>query len=173
MGSFVDNGSIATRDDFKSRVAYAMGIAAAAVYNEALVANAVTAAGSAVLHFASVPGSIVAGLPANDLTAPGVIPAGTTVLSTTATSVTLSANVTGAGVGVGDSIAFVNGHAARAAFAVKVANGNYNLAAAALLVLGNSAIGAEANINTANGYAIPDADIQFAVNSLWNVLAGA
>lgn len=64
------------------------------------------------------------------------------------------------------------GHTARAAYANKAANGNYNLAAAAMLVLSNSTIAAEA-VNTASGNAIPDSDIQFAVNSLWNVLAGA
>lgn len=104
MANYVDLGSIATRSDFQSRVAYAMGIAATNVYSE---------------------------------------------VNTTP------------------------GHANRALFATKVANGNYNLPSAALMVLGNSSIGAEANISTANGYAIPDSDIQFAVNSLWNVMAGA
>lgn len=66
----------------------------------------------------------------------------------------------------------VAGHAARAAYATKVASGNYSLPAAANLVLSNSTIAAEAT-NTASGNSIPDADIQFAVNSLWNVLAGA
>lgn len=67
--------------------------------------NATTAAGSAVLNFASVPSWIVAGMVAFDNTS-SVIPAGTTVLSKTATTVTLSANVTGGGVGNGDSISF-------------------------------------------------------------------
>ena len=68
--------------------------------------NATTASGSAVLHFASVPAWIVAGMTVYDLTAPTVIPAATTVLSTTSTTVTLSANLTGAGAGASDSIGF-------------------------------------------------------------------
>jgi hypothetical protein len=103
MATFIALGQIAATPEFQSRVAYSMGVAAAAVYSEV---NTVT------------------------------------------------------------------GHAARAAYAVKVANGSYNLASAAMVVLGNSTIAAEAN-NGISGNAIPDADIQFAVNSLWNMLAGA
>lgn len=103
MASFIALGQIAAGPEFQSRVAYAMGVAAAAVYSE---------------------------------------------VNTTP------------------------GHIARAAFAVKVANGSYSLPAAAMMVLGNSSIAAEAN-NAVAGNAIPDSDIQFAVNSLWNVLAGA
>lgn len=66
----------------------------------------------------------------------------------------------------------VTGHTARAAYAVKVANGTYDLRSATIMVLGNSTIAAEATVTGANN-AIPDADIQFSVNSLWNVLAGA
>lgn len=66
----------------------------------------------------------------------------------------------------------VTGHAARASYANKVANGNYDVAAAALAVLGNSTIAAEGTVGV-SGNTIPDADIQFAVNSLWNLLAGA
>lgn len=72
----------------------------------------------------------------------------------------------------------VTGHAARAGFAIKVANGSYNLPAAAIAVLTNATIAAEATVsNPQQGVAttlntIPDADIQFAVNSLWNLLAG-
>lgn len=66
----------------------------------------------------------------------------------------------------------VTGHAARAAYATKVVNGNYSLAAACLLVLTNSTIAAEASLTTA-GNSVPDSDIQFSVNSVWNTLAGA
>lgn len=69
------------------------------------VTNATTASGNAVLHFAAVPASVIAGMVVADLTA-AVIPAGTTVLSVTATTVTMSANATGGGVGSGDSITF-------------------------------------------------------------------
>lgn len=65
----------------------------------------------------------------------------------------------------------VPSHSARAAYSIKVANGNYNLSAAALAVLTNATIGAEA-VNGVAGNAIPDGDIQFSVNSLWNMLAG-
>jgi len=71
-----------------------------------LTTNATTAAGNAVLHFASVPAWIVAGMLIRDATAPAVITAGTTVLSTTSTTVTMSANAAGAGVGGTDVITF-------------------------------------------------------------------
>lgn len=64
-------------------------------------------------------------------------------------------------------------HAARAAYATKVANGSFNLSAASYAVLTNSTIGAEAVLTTTPDNAIPDSDIQFAVNSIWNLLAGA
>lgn len=168
--NFAQLAQIAGSQQFQQRVGYAMSVAAANVYSEALVTNAPTAAGSAVLHFASTTG-VVDGSPANDLTSGAVIPAGTTVLSHTATTVTLSANVAGAGVASGDSIAFVNNHSARAAFAIKVAQGNFNLQSAALAVLTNATIAAEANTDGSSS-AVPDSDIQFSANSLWNLLAG-
>lgn len=103
MATFAALGSISTADEFRKRVAYALGVSAAAVYAES----------------------------------------------------------TG-----------ITGHVARAAYAVKVANGTYDLGAAAIMVLGNSTIAAEATVGVA-GNTIPDSDIQFSVNSLWNVLAGA
>jgi len=72
----------------------------------ALTTSAATGSGN-VLTFAAVPYNVIAGLSVYDLTAPSVIPAGTTVTSVTATTVTLSANVTGSGVGNGDTINFV------------------------------------------------------------------
>jgi hypothetical protein len=72
---------------------------------ESLVTNAATASGN-VLHFASVPAGIVAGLAVNDTTHPGVIPSGTTVLSTASTTVALTNAVSGAGVSSGDTIVF-------------------------------------------------------------------
>lgn len=68
--------------------------------------NGTTASGNPTLNFASVPAWIVPGMTVTDLTAPSVIPAGTTVLSKTGTTVTMSANATGAGVGNGDTINF-------------------------------------------------------------------
>ena len=67
----------------------------------------------------------------------------------------------------------VTGHAARAAYATKVSNGTFDLATAALVVLTNASILAEGNLTTTPGNGIPDSDIQFAVNSVWNLLAGA
>ena len=66
----------------------------------------------------------------------------------------------------------IAGHVARAAFAVKVANGSANIPAAALVIIGNSTISAEA-VTAVSQNSIPDSDIQFAVNSNWNLLAGA
>jgi hypothetical protein len=68
--------------------------------------NNTTASGNATLHFAATPSWIVAGMSIRDVTSASVIPASTTVLSTTGTTVVMSANATGAGVGNGDSIAF-------------------------------------------------------------------
>lgn len=68
--------------------------------------NGTTASGNATLHFASTPTWIVAGMSVRDITASTVIPAGTTVLSTTGTTVVMSQNATGAGVGSGDTIVF-------------------------------------------------------------------
>src|ERR1700738_553904 len=63
-----------------------------------------TPAGNATLHFASVPATVAAGMTVADLSAGGVIPAGTTVQSTTANTVVMSQNAAGAGVGGSDSI---------------------------------------------------------------------
>lgn len=67
----------------------------------------------------------------------------------------------------------VTGHAARAAFGSKVASGSYNLQACCLAVLSQATIMNEASLLTTPGNAIPDTDLQNAVNSLWNLFAGA
>jgi hypothetical protein len=67
--------------------------------------NNTTASGNATLHFGTTPAWVVAGMTVTDASA-AVIPAGTTVLSTTGTTVTMSANATGGGVGNGDTINF-------------------------------------------------------------------
>jgi hypothetical protein len=71
-----------------------------------LTTNGPTAAANATLHFAAVPGTILPGMVIVDLTTAAAIPAGTTVVSTTATTVVMSQNATGAGVGTGDVIQF-------------------------------------------------------------------
>lgn len=68
--------------------------------------NNTTAAGNATLHFSSTPAWVVAGMTITDTTGGGLISAGTTVLSTTGTTVVMSANAAGAGVGNGDTIVF-------------------------------------------------------------------
>lgn len=65
------------------------------------------------------------------------------------------------------------GHVARAAYANKVSAGSYSLRDACLAVLTNATVLAEGNLATLPGNAIPDADVQFAVNSIWNLLAAA
>lgn len=68
--------------------------------------NNATAAGNNILHFASVPPWVLPGMLIYNETTAGSIPAATTVLSTTGTSVTMSANATGTGVHNGDNIIF-------------------------------------------------------------------
>ncbi|HLW71300.1 MAG TPA: hypothetical protein VKS22_11835, partial [Candidatus Binataceae bacterium] len=74
----------------------------------ALTTNATTPATNATLHFAAVPATILPGMLIVDLTTGAVIPNGATVVSKTATTVAMSQNATGAGVGNGDSIQFSN-----------------------------------------------------------------
>ncbi len=68
--------------------------------------NNTTAAGNATLHFASTPSWIVPGMSVTDTTSGSAIPANTTVLSVTGTTVVMSANAAGGGVGNGDTIVF-------------------------------------------------------------------
>ena len=81
--------------------------------------------------------------------------------------------LTQAAVSVYNELSSTTGHAARVAYAVSIIGGNYNLAPASLAVLTNTTIAAEATLATAPDFGIPDSDIQFAVNSLWNALANA
>jgi hypothetical protein len=71
-----------------------------------LTTTAPTAAATATLQFAAVPGTILPGMAVADLTTAAAIPAGTTVVSTTATTVVMSQNATGAGAATGDAIQF-------------------------------------------------------------------
>ncbi len=81
--------------------------------------------------------------------------------------------LTQAAVSVFNEASSTTGHSARVAYAVGVIDGNYNLAPAALAVLTNSTIAAEATLSSAPDFGIPDSDMQFAVNSLWDALANA
>lgn len=95
----------------------------------AATTNGTTAAGNAVLHFASTPAWLLAltgggvGATISDTTGGGLIPGGTTVLSSTSNTVTMSANATGAGVGNGDTIVFSAFSAASGSAPSSVTNG--------------------------------------------------
>lgn len=66
----------------------------------------------------------------------------------------------------------VANHSARAAYAIKVANGSYNLQAAATAIIMAATIVAEAVNDGSQTNAILDADISNSVSALWNMLAG-
>lgn len=115
--------------------------------------NGATASGNAVLHFASTPAWVVAGMTVRDNTAGSVIPTGTTVLSVTGTTVTMSANATGGGVGSGDTINF-------SAFPSSSASSGTEPAVAPASVASGAAITfaqATANWGTVVGFGIYDA----------------
>jgi hypothetical protein len=67
-----------------------------------------------------------------------------------------------------------SGHALRLAYAQIVLAGNQNDYSVALAVLANPTISVEATIQSLPGAtsSIPDSDIQFTINSLFNALAG-
>lgn len=63
-------------------------------------------------------------------------------------------------------------HQKRCDFARSIIGGSANVFQYCIGVLNNSTIAAEANSATTPDFAIPDSDIQFAVNSLFNAYAG-
>ena len=67
-----------------------------------------TASGNPTLHFASTPAWVVAGMTVYDLTTPTAIPVGAQVLSTTGSTVVMTLNAAGAGVGTADNIVFAS-----------------------------------------------------------------
>jgi hypothetical protein len=95
--------------------------------------NNTTASGNATLHFAATPAWVVAGMAIYDTTSSAVIPAATTVLSTTGTTVVMSANAAGAGVGNGDTITF-------SAFSASIASVGNEPATAPVQMQNNAAI---------------------------------
>ena len=119
----------------------------------AVTVNATTAAASAVLNFAAVPAWITAGMTVRDATATTVIPAGTTVLSKTSTTATLSANVTGAGVGATDSIVFTAFPAASASVGTEPAVTPASVSNAAIVTF----VTATASWGTVIGFGLFDA----------------
>lgn len=72
------------------------------------ITTAATAAGANVLTFADLPPTLVVGAFVDNATTPGSLPSGPslTVVSFTANTVTLSGNVIGPGVAIGDTIRF-------------------------------------------------------------------
>jgi hypothetical protein len=89
-------------------------ISVGSIISITLTTNAATAAGNAVLHFASVPQPLIAnaggsgqcGLYIVDQTAGTVLPTNACTNAATSTTVTMGQNATGAGVGSGDTISF-------------------------------------------------------------------
>lgn len=65
----------------------------------------------------------------------------------------------------------VANHATRLAYAQKIFDGSYQVQRAVYAILTNASIAAEANETDSNN-GIPDGDIQFAANSVFNALAG-
>lgn len=59
----------------------------------------------------------------------------------------------------------VDGHAQRVAYAGKVLDGTANVEQVAVAVMTNSTV-------AANGYAAPDGDLEFVVNSMFSALSG-
>lgn len=80
--------------------------------------------------------------------------------------------LTKAAIDVYAEVGTTQGHAARALYATRVLNSQFDLHGAVLGVLSNASIAAEAS-SSVNGNGVPDADIQFAINSIFSVLAGA
>jgi hypothetical protein len=80
--------------------------AAAQVMAIAGTTNGTTSTSSAVLHFASTPANLVKGMGIVDTSTGSSIAAGATVVSWTATTVTMSAKAAGGGVGGTDGITF-------------------------------------------------------------------
>ena len=70
--------------------------------------NGTTVAGNNTLNFATTPAWVTLGMLVYNLTTPASIPVGTTVTSTTGTTVVMNANATAPGVGSGDNIVFVS-----------------------------------------------------------------
>ncbi len=77
-----------------------------------------------------------------------------------------------AAVAIYSEVSTTPGHPARAAYATKVANGNYNLASVCFAVMQSTNIQNTATLSTV-GNGISDTDIQTEVNGIWNALAGA
>lgn len=107
-GTWIEIGDAATAAPLPAEIALgsALNLAVVPATLGTLTTSGPTAAVSATLSFAAVPGTLQPGMAVVDVTAPTAIPTGTTVVSTTATTVVMSQNASGAGVGAGDTIQF-------------------------------------------------------------------
>jgi hypothetical protein len=63
-------------------------------------------------------------------------------------------------------------HAQRVIFAATILAGNSPNLLLAYGILNNTTIAAEADVSSPPGFAIPDGDLQFAMNSIFNAYAG-
>lgn len=164
---------------FAARVAAALAVAAGNVYSEAGFVNTSgpTLVGNKTLTFAtaSFPGWVVNGASIADASNPSFIPAAAFVTNVATAggtvTVTISQPVTGT-IGTGETISFPQ-HTRRAIFANQIANQQYNLLAISLIVLSNTTLTSEGVDDGGLTNSIPDADLQFAVNSFFNLFAGA
>ncbi len=68
------------------------------------------------------------------------------------------------------------GHALRVIYGQRVLANNYSISPVCYAVMANPTIAAEATVTpvgeASTGNGVPDGDIQFAVNSLWNAFSG-
>jgi hypothetical protein len=94
ISNISDNGSGKARYTVAKSAGFVAGkLMDTGVAYQTLTTNGSTASGTKVLNFASVPAWVTTGSIVRDNNSNAVIPAGTTVASATATTVTLSANV--------------------------------------------------------------------------------
>lgn len=159
---------------FQNRCRLRFIVAAIAITNEVLTltTNGATAAANNTLHVAATTG-VLQGMTPIDTFAPTVIPAATIVETTTATTVVLNANVTGAGVASGDVITFAPAnHAAKLQLAGALFSGNVDPKMLALTVIANTTnrTNCLANPSVIGGNII-DSDIDFHVNSIFQGIA--
>ncbi len=78
-----------------------------------------------------------------------------------------------AAINVYNEVPSTQNHLIRAALATRILSGTYNFNGFVWGVLTNSTVASEADPSATPDFAIPDGDIQFQINSIWNAVAGA
>jgi hypothetical protein len=161
---------IAQDSNFQQRIKLALLQAAISVYNET-----VTFTGSIAANTLTVAAPVV-----------GTVAVGQVIAGAGVTAATITALGTGTG-GAGtytiggasqtiSSEAMTSapaGHGTRSNYATKVlSNQGFDLQTIAMAVLVNPTITGEAVVGTLPDFGIPDSDIEFAVASIWNAIAG-